>query len=73
MNSFAASAVAAAADEQGHAYEPIEPISVPERLGAVLLIGASLLVGIYPHVLLKIIVPSFDSPLFQWIQKGGAQ
>ncbi|MBC8095471.1 MAG: NADH-quinone oxidoreductase subunit M, partial [Akkermansiaceae bacterium] len=53
--------------------EPMEPISVPERLGAVLLIGASLLVGIYPHVLLKIIVPSFDSPLFQWIQQGGAQ
>lgn len=51
----------------------MEPISIPERLGAALLIGATLLVGIYPDVLLKIIVPSFDSPLFQWIQKGGAQ
>ncbi len=52
---------------------PMEPISVPERLGAALLIGVSLLVGLYPHVLLKVIVPSFNSPLFQWIQKGGAQ
>jgi NADH-quinone oxidoreductase subunit M len=52
---------------------PMEPISIPERAGAVLLIGATLLVGIFPNVLLKIIVPSFDSVLFQWIQKGGAQ
>ncbi len=58
---------------EGEHHEPMEPISVPERLGAMLLIGASLVVGLYPHVLLKVIVPSFDSPLFTWIQKGGAQ
>lgn len=52
-------------------HEPREPISVPERLGAALLISVTLLVGIYPHLLLKVIVPSFDSSLFQWIQKGG--
>ncbi|HYG24554.1 MAG TPA: NADH-quinone oxidoreductase subunit M [Verrucomicrobiae bacterium] len=62
-------------DAQGKpvVHEPMEPITVPERLGAVLLIGASLIVGVYPHVLLRVIVPSFDSPLFQWIQRGGAQ
>ena len=54
-------------------HHELEPISVPERLGAAILIGVSLLIGLYPHLLLKIIVPSFDSPLFQWIRKGGAQ
>jgi NADH-quinone oxidoreductase subunit M len=58
--------------EPGHEGS-MEPISTPERLGAALLIAVSLLVGIFPNVLLKIIVPSFDSFLFQWIQKGGAQ
>ena len=49
----------------------LEPISVPERLGAVMLIGASLLIGLYPRLLLDLIVPSFDSPLFDWLRKGG--
>jgi NADH-quinone oxidoreductase subunit M len=56
-----------------HGAEAMTPISVPERLGAALLIAASLMVGLFPNVLLKIIVPSFHSPLFQWIQQGGAQ
>ncbi|HZL42288.1 MAG TPA: proton-conducting transporter membrane subunit, partial [Verrucomicrobiae bacterium] len=55
----------------------MDPISIPERLGAALLIGVSLLVGIYPHVLLRVIVPSFDSPLFarlfEWLRQRGAQ
>jgi NADH-quinone oxidoreductase subunit M len=48
-----------------------EPISVPERIGAVLLIGCALLVGLYPRVLLDLIAPSFGSPLFEWLPKGG--
>jgi NADH-quinone oxidoreductase subunit M len=48
-----------------------DPISVPERIGAVMLIGVSLLVGLYPRVLLDVILPSFDSPLFDWLRKGG--
>lgn len=48
------------------------PISVPERLGAVMLIGVSLLIGLYPRLLLDVIVPSFNSPLFDWLRKGGA-
>lgn len=48
-----------------------EPISVPERLGAVLLIGTALLVGLYPRILLDLIIPSLDSNLFQWLPKGG--
>jgi NADH-quinone oxidoreductase subunit M len=50
-----------------------EPISVPERLGAVMLIAVSLVVGLYPRILLDVIIPSFNSPLFEWVKKGGAQ
>jgi NADH-quinone oxidoreductase subunit M len=53
-------------------HEP-SPISIPERLGAVMLIGVSLLVGLYPRILLDVIVPSFNSPLFDWLRKGGVQ
>ena len=51
----------------------MEPISVPERLGAVMLIGVALLIGLYPRLLLDVIIPSFDSPLFDWLRKGGVQ
>lgn len=50
----------------------LQAVSMPERLGAVLLIGASLLVGLYPQVLLRVIVPSFASPLFDWLRQGGS-
>jgi NADH-quinone oxidoreductase subunit M len=51
----------------------LERISTPERLGAALLIGATLLIGLYPHLLLRIIAPSFDSPLFEWLTRGGGR
>ncbi len=47
------------------------PISIPERLGAVLLISVSLVVGLYPRILLDVIEKSFNSPLFDWVKKGG--
>jgi NADH-quinone oxidoreductase subunit M len=50
---------------------PMDVISIPERIGAVMLIGVSLVVGLYPRVLLDVIIPSFDSPLFEWLRKGG--
>jgi len=54
---------------QGH--HKMDAISIPERLGAVLLIGTSLVIGLYPRLLLDVIVPSFNSPLFDWLRKGG--
>jgi len=48
----------------------ITPISIPERLGAVLLMGASLAIGLYPRLLLDWIIPSFDSSLFDGLRKG---
>jgi NADH-quinone oxidoreductase subunit M len=52
-------------------HEKLEPISVPERFGAMLLIGASLVIGLYPSLLLNRIVPSFSSPLFDGLRKVG--
>jgi len=52
----------------GHA---LAAITIPERAGAVLLLATTLLVGIYPRILLDWIRPSFDSPLMQTLVKGG--
>ena len=52
---------------------PLEPITIPERLGAALLLGTTILIGLHPRLLLDIIVPSFDSPLFDALRKGGLQ
>ncbi len=48
----------------------LAPSSVPERIGAALLIGASLLIGLCPQLLLHLIAPSFASPLFRELLKG---
>lgn len=37
------------------------PISLPEKLGAIMLLAASVFVGLYPHILLRWIVPSLNS------------
>jgi NADH-quinone oxidoreductase subunit M len=49
---------------------PLPPISLPERLGALLLLGATVAVGLYPRLLLNIIMPSLNSPLFDGLRKG---
>jgi NADH-quinone oxidoreductase subunit M len=49
----------------------LEPITIPERLGAVLLIATSLLIGLYPRLLLDLIGQSFGPPLFEGLSKGG--
>lgn len=58
-------------DEEHAGSETGAPISIPERLGAVMLIAVSLGVGLYPRILLDVIIPSFNSPLFEWVKKGG--
>ena len=63
--------------EAGHApaahHDPLPPITLPERLGAIILIAASVIVGLYPQMLLNIIVPALNSPLFDGLRKGGWQ
>jgi NADH-quinone oxidoreductase subunit M len=65
---FADHAPAAHADEH-----PMEPISIPERLAAVMLLAATLIVGIFPGLLLDWIRPAFESPLFDRLLRGGLQ
>jgi len=48
---------------------PMEPITVPERLGAMLLIGATLIIGLCPQLLLNLITPSWQGPLFDQLRK----
>jgi NADH-quinone oxidoreductase subunit M len=60
-----------AAPVASNAHEKLAPISVPEILGAIMLIGASLVIGLYPSLLLNRIIPSFSSPLFEGLRKVG--
>jgi len=53
-----------------HTSEALPPITLPERLGAILLIATSITIGIYPQILLKLIVPALNSPLFDGIRRG---
>ena len=64
---------AVAAEETGSAHPPCElsPISIPERIGAATLIGTALLIGLYPRLLLDLIGPGFNSPLFDELRKVG--
>jgi NADH-quinone oxidoreductase subunit M len=50
---------------------PLEPISTPERIGAAMLIAASLVIGLFPGLLLDWIQPCFNSPLFERLLNGG--
>lgn len=62
---------AVTAGDHGHAHD-YAPITWPERTGAMLLIAATIYIGLKPDVLLEWIVPALQSPLFQSILKGGA-
>ena len=48
-----------------------EPITVPERIGAAILMSITLLIGLRPSLLLDLIVPSLNSPLMSHLVKGG--
>jgi len=54
-------------------HEEMEPITVPERAGAVILLATTLIVGLYPRILLDLIQPALASPLFEALRKGGLQ
>ena len=44
-------------------HEPFDPITMPEKIGACLLMATTLGVGLYPKILLDPIMHSFGSPL----------
>jgi NADH-quinone oxidoreductase subunit M len=49
----------------------LPPITLPERLGALLLLAATLAVGLYPRLLTDFILPSLNSPLFDSLRSSG--
>lgn len=51
---------------------PFAAISLPEKAGALVLLTATVLIGLYPRLLLDLIVPTLKSPLFERMWKGGA-
>ena len=61
----------------GHKLDPVagghalETISIPERIGAAVLIAATLVIGLYPPLLLNLIKSGFNSPLMSPLVKGG--
>jgi len=63
--------VATLKSESADAHSAFDPISIPERIGAAMLIGTALLIGLYPRLLLDLIGPSFSSPLFDELRKAG--
>jgi NADH-quinone oxidoreductase subunit M len=52
---------------------PLPAITIPERIGAAILISTSVLIGLYPQLLLRIIVPALRSPLFDNLWKGSGR
>lgn len=64
---------AEAATESIPPQPPLPPITLPERLGAIILIGASVVIGLYPQLILNVIVPALNSPLFEGLRKGSWQ
>jgi NADH-quinone oxidoreductase subunit M len=50
----------------------LRPITWPEKAGAALLIGCSLVIGLYPRLLLDLIQPGLKSELFQALMRKGA-
>ncbi len=62
--------VEAGKSETGCAAGACPPISLPEKIGAVVLLATSVLVGLWPGVLLSRIGPSFDSRLFEGLRRA---
>jgi NADH-quinone oxidoreductase subunit M len=50
--------------QQAAAHAALDPISMPERLGAAILMAITLLIGLQPRLLLDLITPALASPLF---------
>ncbi|MBA4146950.1 MAG: NADH-quinone oxidoreductase subunit M [Verrucomicrobia bacterium] len=49
-----------------------EAISIPERVGAVVLLTTTVAIGLWPKLLLDLINPALNSPLMQPLWKGAA-
>lgn len=73
QKAFFAGDGAHAATAAGHSHEPIPPITPPEKIAAIILLAASITVGVYPQFLMRVIQPALNSPLFAALHNGGWQ
>jgi NADH-quinone oxidoreductase subunit M len=48
----------------------VEPITFPERFGGMMLVAASVVVGLHPRLLLDWIVPCLGSPMFESLRRA---
>jgi NADH-quinone oxidoreductase subunit M len=48
----------------------VPPITLPEHLGACLLLASTLVLGLYPRVLMNLILSSLNGPLFEQLRRG---
>jgi NADH-quinone oxidoreductase subunit M len=55
-----------------HDSHPLPPITLPERIGAGILLVSTVLIGLYPSLLTDLIIPAVKSPLFSHMVKGGS-
>jgi NADH-quinone oxidoreductase subunit M len=54
----------------GSSVTTLRRISVAERTGAWILMAATAAVGLYPRLLLDLVLPALNSPLFDGLRKG---
>jgi NADH-quinone oxidoreductase subunit M len=52
-------------------HHELAPVTWVERSGSLLLLAATVTVGLYPQILMKLIIPSLNSPLFAALRNGG--
>jgi len=45
-------------------------ITLPERLGAFLLLASTIALGLYPKLLMNLILPALSGPLFEQLRRG---
>jgi NADH-quinone oxidoreductase subunit M len=55
------------------AHEPLPPISIAERIAALMLIATTIGVGIFPQPLLRLIISALNGPLFEGLRRGSWQ
>lgn len=51
-------------------HAPLPRITAPERIAAAILMITTAVIGIYPRLLLDLILPALNSPLFEGLRKG---
>jgi NADH-quinone oxidoreductase subunit M len=70
QKSFFGEAESSRSGAEAH-FKCLPPISIPERIGGLVLMATSLVIGLYPRLLLDLIVPSLQTPLFDGLRKAG--